>query len=307
VASLASELAGRGHRVVIAAPSWSPELVQESRRRIRSQDVLPAHGEVSVLGMGELLPFGSTRRGVAPAPARRRCAHGRGAVLPDVLRRRARARALRPQRRFRRAAPFAGAERGNLPRAVRTGAVHPGRPPLRGALLRPARRPHRVLLRHAGAHGALLPCELPRHLAGGGGVERPAASERVRIAFCGGEERSALRLFLRALRQIPEDLDWEATVFTPNGAAPTLRSALRQRVHLVSGGRPSPRWTGPTWWSPPRKAPHRRPGSWSARSARGRCPWPPGCPPTRRSSTTESSGSCSSRATSTPSPRSSRA
>nr|MBA2515971.1 glycosyltransferase [Solirubrobacterales bacterium] len=68
VDSLSAELAERGHRVVVAAPSWSTELVQESRRRIRAGTALPGEGEVRVLGMGELMPLGPSRRGVAPAP-----------------------------------------------------------------------------------------------------------------------------------------------------------------------------------------------------------------------------------------------
>ena len=73
-------------------------------------------------------------------------------------------------------------------------------------------------------------------------ILRPGAarSERVdrdgplNIAFCDQEERGALRLFLRALRRLPADLDWQATVFVPSGAAPTIRSRLVDRVHVLS-------------------------------------------------------------------------
>jgi hypothetical protein len=54
------------------------------------------------------------------------------------------------------------------------------------------------------------------------------------IAFCDQEERGALRLFLRALRRLPAELEWEATVFAPSGAAPTIRSRLIDRVRVVS-------------------------------------------------------------------------
>ena len=54
VGSLASELAERGHRVLIVAPSRSPELVRESRRRIRSREVFspidPDHVRLYVCG-----------------------------------------------------------------------------------------------------------------------------------------------------------------------------------------------------------------------------------------------------------------
>ena len=58
----------------------------------------------------------------------------------------------------------------------------------------------------------------------------------MRFAFCAQEERQALRLFLRALRRLPDDARWEATVFSPTGAAPTgaLRSRLRDRLTLLS-------------------------------------------------------------------------
>ncbi len=63
-------------------------------------------------------------------------------------------------------------------------------------------------------------------------VERPAGAP-VRIAFSDREERGALRLFLRALRQLPEELPWEAVVYSKTGAVPTLRSSLRNRVQIV--------------------------------------------------------------------------
>ena len=75
----------------------------------------------------------------------------------------------------------------------------------------------------------------------------------VRIAFSDREERGALRLFLRALRQLPEELPWEAVIYSKTGAVPTLRSSLRNRVH---GGRRRGRRArrAPTWSSPPRSA-----------------------------------------------------
>ena len=63
-------------------------------------------------------------------------------------------------------------------------------------------------------------------------VER-AEDAPVRIAFSDREERAALRLFLRALRHLPEDLPWEAIVYSKTGAIPTLRSSLRNRVTVV--------------------------------------------------------------------------
>jgi predicted metal-dependent phosphoesterase TrpH len=56
----------------------------------------------------------------------------------------------------------------------------------------------------------------------------------VRIVFCDQEERAALRLFLRALRRLPESLPWEAVVVSATGAIPTLRSSLRERVRVAA-------------------------------------------------------------------------
>ena len=55
------------------------------------------------------------------------------------------------------------------------------------------------------------------------GVTSEARAERdpgaaVRIVFSDREERAALRLFLRELRHLPEDLPWEAVVFSKTGA-----------------------------------------------------------------------------------------
>ena len=63
-------------------------------------------------------------------------------------------------------------------------------------------------------------------------VEKPDGAP-VRIAFADREERGALRLFLRALRLLPEELPWEAVVYSKTGAVPTLRSSLRHRVQIV--------------------------------------------------------------------------
>ena len=62
-----------------------------------------------------------------------------------------------------------------------------------------------------------------------------ATGERFRIAFCLTEERGALRLFLRALRRLPADLDWEAAIWLPSGVdpAPRLASRLRERVRVT--------------------------------------------------------------------------
>jgi hypothetical protein len=67
---------------------------------------------------------------------------------------------------------------------------------------------------------------------------RPAARGEgpPEIVFSDAEERGALRLFIRALRRLPRDLDWRATIWLHDpaaAAAPTLSRRLRERVQLA--------------------------------------------------------------------------
>jgi hypothetical protein len=69
----------------------------------------------------------------------------------------------------------------------------------------------------------------------------PAGGDRpVRIAYCLEEERGALRLFLRALRRLPEGLDWEAAIWLPDGGDVRIANRLRNRVHSVGPRRMEP-------------------------------------------------------------------
>ena len=70
-----------------------------------------------------------------------------------------------------------------------------------------------------------------------GPEERVERDGPLRIVFSDREERGALRLFLRALRRLPEELEWEAVVHSRTGALPTLRSSLRARVHVTEDER----------------------------------------------------------------------
>jgi predicted metal-dependent phosphoesterase TrpH len=66
-----------------------------------------------------------------------------------------------------------------------------------------------------------------------GGEPSGGGSGPLRIAFCAGEERGALRLFLRALRRLGRDVDWEATVWTPDRTELRISRLLRDRIHHV--------------------------------------------------------------------------
>jgi predicted metal-dependent phosphoesterase TrpH len=70
-------------------------------------------------------------------------------------------------------------------------------------------------------------------------MERPHPAtdgELVEIVYSADEERAALRLFLRALRKLPHNLPWQATIWSrlPNPEPPLpLARAIRDRVRFV--------------------------------------------------------------------------
>jgi hypothetical protein len=71
-AEVSGELARRGHRVLLLAPSRNPDLIRESRKLIRGarerpESLFEPEGGVRVLAVGELL-FASSRKGINPAP-----------------------------------------------------------------------------------------------------------------------------------------------------------------------------------------------------------------------------------------------
>ena len=242
VAALAEELAARGHRLVVVAPSRSPELVRESRKLIRAGEVLPAPGEVRIIGAGELLPLGYTRHGVAPSPP------------VDIART---IEELMSQTAFdfvhvhEPFAPSAGSVALRHSRGLNVGTFHA--PTERVLSTQVARRFVERFFGRLDARTASFTAtaDLMRRffpasyevITPGAHAVSPAEAvpgEPVRIAFAGGEERAALRLFLRALRRLPDELDWRASVVATNGAAPALRAALRERVLVVADGSPLP-------------------------------------------------------------------
>jgi glycosyltransferase involved in cell wall biosynthesis len=58
---------------------------------------------------------------------------------------------------------------------------------------------------------------------------------RIRIVHCADEERGALRLLLRALRKVPDDLDWEGVIWFDGPTDPLARVSrrLRERLRVV--------------------------------------------------------------------------
>jgi hypothetical protein len=237
-AELSRELAGRGHRVLLLAPSRSPELVRESRRLIRAarerpEDLFDPEGGVRVLGVGELLPV--HRRGIAPSPpvdiAR---------TIEDVLT----IAKLDFVHVHEPWAPSAGSVALRHSRSLNVGSFHA--PEERVLSTQVARRFVELFFGRLDARTAsfqatadvlqrVFPSPYQLLRPGVTPVERAPkpAGAAVRIVFCDREERAALRMFLRALRRLPEALPWEAVVVSATGAIPTLRSSLRERVRVA--------------------------------------------------------------------------
>jgi glycosyltransferase involved in cell wall biosynthesis len=239
-AELARELAARGHRVLVLAPSRSTELVRDSRRLIRAARDAPdalfdPDGGVRVLGVGELLPI--NRRGAAPSPPvdiARTIEEALSVAKLDFV------HVHEPW------PPSAGSVALRHSRALNVGSFHA--PTERVLSTQVARRFVETFFGRLDARTAsfeatreLLQRAFPASYRlvrpGAQIVERPprAAGEPLRILFCDHEERAALRLFLRALRRMAPELDWRATILSPTGAIPALRARLRDRVDVVDG------------------------------------------------------------------------
>jgi hypothetical protein len=238
-AEVSRELAERGHRVLLLAPSRSPGLVRESRKLIRAardtpEDLFDPDGGVRVLGVGELL-FSGKRRGINPAPpidiAR---------TIEDVL-------GVAPLdfvHVHEPWAPSAGSVALRHSRALNVGSFHA--PAERVLSTQVARKFVETFFGRLDARTASYEATaelLARYFPASYQLLRPGVTSEtrverergapVRIVFSDREERAALRLFLRSLRHLPEDLPWEAIVYSKTGAIPTLRSSLRNRVTVV--------------------------------------------------------------------------
>jgi glycosyltransferase involved in cell wall biosynthesis len=234
VRALATEQAASGHRVVVLAPSHDPDLVRESRRRIRAGELFDPDGGVRVLGVGELLPLTGARRGTMPAPPL------------DISRTIEEALTVAPPEFVHVHEPFAPSASSvalRHSRSLNIGTFHA--PAERVLSTQVARRFVELFFGRLDARTAsfeatrelmqrIFPADYRVLRPGVTALQRPPHEGAVRIAFVDQEERAALRLFLRALRRLPTELEWEATVFVPSGAAPTVRSRLLDRVHVLS-------------------------------------------------------------------------
>ena len=254
VGRVSAELQERGHRVVIAAPSGARGGVREARRLIEAARERPAslfdgrgwRGEraggdggppVLPVGPGLPMPRGPRPR-AAPVPLdlSRSLEALLGGVDLDVV---------HVHDPF---APSVASVALRHSRALNVGSFHePSERVLSTQVARPlvevffGRLDARTT--SSGQTEELMQRFFP------GTYERlppgTAAAEAVwpgrddggtppfRIAFCLEEERGALRLFLRALRRMPDDPAWEAAIWLPDGGEARMSKRMRERVHVV--------------------------------------------------------------------------
>ena len=256
--NVATELAERGHRVLVAAPSESRVAVRESRKLIRQARERPAsafgsawkHTRLSgdgppvlAIGSGLPLPLGPGPR-AAPVPidVSRTLETLLTAVELDVV---------HVHDPFM---PSAASTALRHSRSLNVGTFHE---PSERALSTQVARPlveiffGRLDARNVTSRAteALMDRFFPGRwelLEPGGTVEEPwwptdrQEEDAVRIAYCAVEERGGVRTFLRALRRLPAGLPWEAAVLVPDRREIRIAAALRDRVRVVRAREASP-------------------------------------------------------------------
>jgi glycosyltransferase involved in cell wall biosynthesis len=244
VERVTTELARRGHRVVIVAPSRSHDAVRETRQALRAaveepDQLLPAPGEPPrVLAVGDALPDlpGSSRRVPAlPVDVSR--------TIEDLL-------TILPLDICHVHEPFAPSTSSAAlrhSRALNVGTFHT--PTERLLSTQVARKVVQLVLGRLDARTAsyratrqLMQRYFPadyRVLLPGADAPPPArdgGDGPMRILFVDDEERGALRLFLRALRRLDAATAWEATFVSARGPSSStpLRADLQDRVRHVT-------------------------------------------------------------------------
>ena len=282
------ELAGRGHRVLLLAPSRSPSLVRESRKLIRAarerpESLFDPDGDVRVLGVGELL-FPSRRKGINPAPPvdiARTIEEVLGIAPLDFV------HVHEPW------APSAGSVALRHSRALNVGSFH--QPVERVLSTQVARRFVELFFGRLDARTASYEATaelLNRYFPASYRLLRPGVTPleraRARRARCGSRSptaRSAARCGCSCARcgGCRRSWPWEAVIYSKTGAVPTLRSSLRNRVHVVDDEQAGARGRRRRRRRLAR-ARTRRPACWCGRSAPARSRWPRACRSTRRCS-----------------------
>ncbi len=255
----ACELAGRGHEVVIAAPSSVRGGTREARRLINAARERPnalfngswrgerAGGDgppVLAVGTGLPMPPGPRARGVPlPIDVSKGLEALLGGVDFDIV---------HVHDPF---APSAASVALRHSRSLNVGSFHePSERVLSTQVARPLVEIFFGRLDARTATNGETVDLMQRYFPGGyelvePGVRlvegqwpgrEPAGDRPVRIAYCVEEERGALRLFMRALRRLPEGLNWEAAIWVPDGPDVRISTRLRDRVSVVGPRRMDP-------------------------------------------------------------------
>ena len=241
IAKVSERLAARGHRVVIVAPSGRHGAVRETGRLLRAArdqpELLFAGDGVPVLAAGEALANITTRRGSAVPVDVSRAIEGLFETVEfDIV------HVHDPW-----APSLASAALRTSP-ALNVGSFHA--PTERAVATQVARRLVQLVFGRLDARIASFSTTaelMRRHFPADYRVVIPGAdpvyrddrtSAPTRIAFVDGEERGALRMFLRALRRLDPQLEWDATVISARGPSSTtpLRSELRERITFAESG-----------------------------------------------------------------------
>ena len=247
VRRVSEELARRGHRVLIIAPSQSTALVRDSRRALHDDSgglLEQADGAPVQVAVGGVLPFSPTRRRADSIPV-------------DVARTIEEALVTLPLDVVHVHEPFAPSASSVALRHSRSLNVATFHGPTERILSTQIARPlTRLLLARLDARIASYSAtrDLMTHFFPGRyTVSTPGADtiapapdgdpdRAVEVVMIAEEERAALRTFVRALRRIPTDVPWRATIWTqrPLAATPaTLNRELRERVRFLDAGQTS--------------------------------------------------------------------
>jgi glycosyltransferase involved in cell wall biosynthesis len=240
---VAQELAARGHRILIVAPSHSPRLAAASRRALRDAREHPerlwsSDGRPALFAAGEVLSVGaegSLKRG-AGVPVD--VAHTVEELLSTL-----------PLDFVHVHEPFAPSTASAALRhshSLNIGSFHT--PTERLISTQVARRFVELFfgrldarIASYGATAAVMNAHFPAEyrvvLPGAEILDAPRAAgpAPLHIVFIEQEERAALRVFLRAIRRLGLDADWEATVLSERGFSSRvpLRVDLSERVRFV--------------------------------------------------------------------------
>jgi glycosyltransferase involved in cell wall biosynthesis len=244
VDSVATELARRGHRILIVAPCYSPRLAAASRRALREarehpEQLWSTDGSPALFAAGEV---------VAVTPANR---PGHSVAVPvDVARTVETLLGTLPLDFVHVHEPFAPSTASTAlrhSRSLNIGTFHA--PAERLISTQVTRRFVELFfgrldsrLASYGATAAMMNDHFPAdYRVVLPGAELRDATRRstpgvLHIVYIEEEERAGLRVFLRGLRRLGVDGDWRATVLTGRGSSSRvpLRAELVERVRVAT-------------------------------------------------------------------------